>query len=167
VEIDEAANEAIIRYDWRRDDDAVNLVGTYRMTDYVSEDFQRTLVAGLPIVINDVASDSRTAESLENYRKLKLGSFINTPYVSDGTLKFVLGVYRPEAYEWRRDEIDLLRELTARVWLSIERKRTEEALRESEGHLRRAHLEAEAARQRPLHASSGHHLHVTRARAHL
>jgi len=148
VEIDEAANAAIIRYDWRKDDDAVNLVGTYRMADYVSEDFQRTLVAGLPVVINDVAADSRTAESLENYRKLKLGSFINTPYVSDGTLKFVLGVYRPEAYEWRRDELDLLRELTARIWLSIERKRTEEALRKSEGHLRRAHLEAEAARQR-------------------
>ncbi|MGB8510315.1 MAG: ATP-binding protein, partial [Pyrinomonadaceae bacterium] len=148
VEIDEAADAAVIRYDWRKDDNAVSLIGTYRMAEYVSEDFQRTLVAGLPVIINDVASDPRTAASRENFRKLRLGSLINTPYVRDGSLKFVLGVYQPEAYEWRADEVVLLRELSARIWLIIERKQTEEALRKSESHLRRAHLEAEAARLR-------------------
>lgn len=126
VELDKEANLAIIRDDWRKSDTAPSLAGVYRMEEYVSEDFQRMLVSGHPVVINDVASDSRSAESAARFRQLGLGSFINTPCVSDGVLKFVLGVYRGEACQGRDDEIKLLGEMTTRIWLNFERKRGEQ-----------------------------------------
>lgn len=126
VELDKSADVAVIHYDRLGDDETVSLAGTYRMAEYVSTEFQQTLVAGLPLVINDVASDGRTVEAAESFQNLKIGSLLNTPYVSDGVLKFALGLYRQEAYPWREDEIVLMRELTARIWTSIERRRIEE-----------------------------------------
>lgn len=132
AEVDTAANTAFVNYGWRKDDEAADLVGNYKLSDFVSEEFRRTLFAYEPVVVNDVSTDSRTAEHAANFELLKIGSFINTPSLSDGDLKFVLGVYRQEPYEWRTDEIELLRELMTRVWTRIERARAEENLRESE-----------------------------------
>jgi len=132
AEVDTAANTAFVNYGWRKDDEAADLVGNYKLSDFVSEDFRLTLFAHKPVVVNDVSTDSRTAEHAANFELLKIGSFINTPFVSDGDLKFVLGVYRQEPYEWRTDEIELLRELMTRVWTRFERARAEENLRESE-----------------------------------
>ncbi len=126
AELDKEANTAVIRDDWRKNDNVPSIAGTYRLEEYVSEDFQQTLRSGQPVVIDDVSADPRTAESAARFRLLGLGSFINTPYISGGALKFVLGVYREEACRWREDEINLLSELAARIWLNIERRRGEQ-----------------------------------------
>ncbi|MBL1179230.1 MAG: response regulator [Pantanalinema sp. GBBB05] len=65
-----------------------------------------------------------------------IGSIVNTPYLSNGRWVFDLGVARSKPSIWREDEIGLLRELSARIWLRIERARAEEALRESEAKYR-------------------------------
>ncbi len=135
AEVDTVANTAFINPLWRVDERAVDFSGLYQLSDFVSDEFRQTLMADKPVVINDVAEDSRTAENTEKFRQLKIGSFINTPYVSGGILKFVLGVYRFEAYEWRADEIELLGELMTRIWTRIDRARAEKSLRESEQHL--------------------------------
>ncbi len=131
VEFDPEAETAIIRYDWRRDPAAPDYAGTYAMEDFTTEGLRRTLTAGSPVVIEDVAADARTAHAAENYRRMRIGSFVNTPHVRGGELKFALGVYREGPYEWREDEVRLLRELTSRIWTSIERRRAEEALEEN------------------------------------
>jgi PAS domain S-box-containing protein len=132
AEVDTMANTAIVNHSWRRDENAADLIGNYKLSEFVSEEFRQTLLARKPVVVRDVAIDPRTADNLANFRLLKIGSFINTPYVNDGLLKFILGVYRSEPYEWRADEIELLGELMTRVWTRIERARDEEILRESE-----------------------------------
>ncbi|HVF44982.1 MAG TPA: PAS domain S-box protein [Pyrinomonadaceae bacterium] len=131
VEFDREAQTATIRHDWRADAGGVDYTGTYSMADFTTEELRRTLTAGLPVVVEDVAADPRTSHGVEQYRQLGIGSFLNTPYVRGGDLKFALGVYREEPYAWGEDEIRLLRDLTARVWTSIERRRAEEALAES------------------------------------
>ncbi|MDQ3131216.1 MAG: PAS domain S-box protein, partial [Acidobacteriota bacterium] len=136
AEVDTAANTAIVDYCWRRDDNAVDLAGNYQLSELVSEEFRQSLIADKPIIIKDVATDSRTAENAAKFGLLKIGSFVNTPFVSDGLLKFVLGFYRPEPYEWRADEIELLGELMTRVWTRIQRACAEENLRESEEKFR-------------------------------
>jgi len=138
AEVDTAANTAIVNFCWCKDEGAVDLVGNYQLSEFVSDEFRQTLIARKPVIVKDVATDSRTAENLTNFELLKIGSFINTPYVSDGLLRFVLGVYRSEPYEWRADEIELLGELMTRVWTRIERARAEEKLHESEERFSKA-----------------------------
>jgi len=136
AEIDTAANTALSNYVWRRDESAVDLAGKYDLSKFVTEEFRQTLLANKPVVINDIAADSRTAATAANYKPLKIGSFINTPFVSGGDLKFLLSLYKHESYEWRSDEIELVSELMTRIWSSIERTRAAERLRESEEQLR-------------------------------
>ncbi len=142
AEVDTAANTALVNYCWRSDETAVDLTGNYQLSEFVSDEFRQTLIARKPVVIEDVETDSRTAENSAKFQALKIGSFINTPFVSDGILRFVLGVYHAEPYEWRADEIELLGELITRVWTRIEHTRAEENLRESEESYR---ILAEAA----------------------
>ncbi len=136
AEIHTAANTATVNYCWCRDETVIDLTGSYQLSEFVSDEFRNTLIARKPVVVEDVETDSRTAENAARFHALKIGSFINTPFVSDGILKFVLGVYHTEPYEWRADEVELLGELITRVWTRIERARTEENLRESEEQLR-------------------------------
>ncbi len=130
--VDTAANTSTIKTVWLKDETAVDFSGTYNLSEFVSNDFRSTLQSGKSVVVNDVAADERTKDNAAKFEPLKIASFINTPYLSEDDLKFVLGVWRQKPYEWRTDEIELLEELIARVWARIERARAEEDLRQSE-----------------------------------
>jgi PAS domain S-box-containing protein len=136
AEVDTVANTAFVNHGWRKSDEEADLVGNYKLSEFVTDEFRQTLISRRPVVVNDVASDSRTAEHAANFELLKISSFIITPFVSGSDLKFVLGIYRHESYEWQTDEIELLGELMTRVWTRIERARAEEELRESEKRYR-------------------------------
>ena len=138
TEFDTAADLAIVRCDWRKEDDGVNLVRTFRLSEYFTADVRETILAGTPLAISDVRTDSRTAAFAANYERLKIRSLLRTPYRVYGKLKFGITVNCPAPRQWRDDEIELLRELAARIWTSIERARAEEALRESEERLQLA-----------------------------
>ena len=132
AEVDTIANTAVVDPLWRADETAIDFSGIYQLSEFVSDEFRQTLGADTAVVVNNVADDPRTADNAAKFHQLKIGSFINTPFVSDGVLKFVLGVYRQEVCNWRSDEIELLSELMTRIWMRIERARAEKALRESE-----------------------------------
>ena len=51
-------------------------------------------------------------------------------------MALALCLYHSEPYHWRDDEIDVTRELTARIWTRLERLRAEAELRESEQRYR-------------------------------
>ena len=138
AEVDTIANTANVDPLWRVNETAVDFSGEYQLSEFVSDEFRQTLGTDTPVVVNNVAEDSRTAENAAKFHQLKIGSFINTPFVSNGDLKFILGVYRQEAYEWRTDEIELLGELMTRIWMRIERARAEKALQESQERFSKA-----------------------------
>jgi PAS domain S-box-containing protein len=58
------------------------------------------------------------------------------PLVQNADWRFLLVVYHSAPHDWRADEIELIRELTTRIWTRLERARAEDALRESGKHLR-------------------------------
>jgi len=136
VEINQRADEAVIHYDWHQDD-VPSLVGVYPLLEFVTDQFLQAAKAGQTIVVRDVATDGRIADH-QRYAALKIGSELNVPLIRDGEWKFSLTVFHKKPYNWRTDEIELMRELSARIWNRIERTRAEEALRESEERLRRA-----------------------------
>ena len=133
AEIDEAADEAAIFHDWHRDD-VPSLVGAHRLADFVEADLIRVARAGEMIVVRDAVADPRTTP--EKFAALKIGSFLCAPLFQDGQWRFALCLYHSAAYDWRADEIELARELTARIWTQLEHLRAETALHESEARYR-------------------------------
>lgn len=138
IEINETADTAIIAYSWH-DARMPSAVGVYRIADFVTDEFQRVSRAGEIFAVSDTRSDSRT--NAENYAARQIGSLLSVPFIRDGEWRFLLVVYHSAAHDWRADEIELLRELTTRVWTRLERARAEEIIRESQKKLRTA-LEA-------------------------
>jgi PAS domain S-box-containing protein len=124
VKINHAMGEAEVVYDFGAND-LPSLVGTYPIADFHTEDEVRELAAGHAIVINDVAAGFRTSEAADRFTQLQIGALVNASYVSDGQWKFVLSAMQTKPRVWCSDEIELLQELSARVWLRIERARAE------------------------------------------
>ncbi|HEY9880140.1 MAG TPA: PAS domain S-box protein [Leptolyngbyaceae cyanobacterium] len=134
IEINESADEAVIQQDWHRED-VLSLAGVYRLPEFLEDVFFQTAKAGKPIVVRDVSMDVRIADP-QKFAALNIGSFINVPLLKDGKWKFTFGAYHQEPYNWRTDEIELMRELANRIWTMLERAHAESALRQSEERFR-------------------------------
>ena len=134
AELPEDAQVGVINHAWHRAD-VPSLLGTYRIADFVTPEILRLCQAGEAAVIRDVFADSRTDG--DRYAALKIRSFVIMPLLRDGEWRFLLVLHRSEPYEWRDDEIELLRELTTRIWTRLEGTRAEAALRQSEQRLQR------------------------------
>ncbi|MDQ3800739.1 MAG: PAS domain S-box protein [Acidobacteriota bacterium] len=123
VEIGEAEDKAVVTHNWHRSD-VPSIAGAYNLREYLSEEFQRAARAGEVFVVHDVFSDLRTKG--EMYDALKVGSFVCVPLVRDGRWRFLLNIHDSQPRIWREDEIELTRELAARIWTRLERARAEE-----------------------------------------
>jgi signal transduction histidine kinase len=130
--VDEGADHIECIYAWRRDDSRPNLLGTHRISTFLSEAGRRHYAAGKLAVISDTRTSSMLNPTPEVWDELGFGSIVDAPYLKDGHWKFLLTAARSEASEWREDEAELIRELAERIYLRIERARTEAALRASE-----------------------------------
>lgn len=133
VDVDETAERVVINHDWHRED-VPGLVGTHRLADFVGEKFILAARAGEAIIVSDVATDPRT-DPLQ-FAALKIASFICMPLIRDGHWRFALCLYKSAVHDWRDDEIELTREMTARIWTRLERLRAVAALRQSEERFR-------------------------------
>ena len=85
-------------------------------------------------MVRDAVTDSRT--DAETVAALKIASFLCMPLIRDGLWRFALCLYKSEAYDWREDEIEMTRDLTARIWTRLERLRAEASLLLSERRYR-------------------------------
>ena len=133
MDIDEAADEASVTHNWHRPD-VKSLLGTYRIHEFVTGDFQRACRAGETFVVRDTVADPRTDAA--GYAAIDVRAFVSVPVVRDGAWRFLLVMFDSAPHNWPEAEIELMREITARIWTRIERARNEEALRESEARLR-------------------------------
>jgi len=104
----------------------------YRIADFLSAGYLADLRAGRMVVVDDVTLDPRTAEHAGAFTAHNVVSDIESPFLSDGRWRFHLSVLRARAHDWRRDEIELVRDLTVRLWLRLERARAEAELRATE-----------------------------------
>lgn len=130
VEVDEPADTCTVLYDHNAPGTR-NLAGDYRLSDFLPEEERRELMSGAPLVITNVRDGGRTAERAEHFEALGIRALVNAGYVSRGRWRFVLHASRAEPYAWPAEEVEVLTELAARVYVRVERARAEEALRES------------------------------------
>ena len=125
VEVHDALGEVVVTHDWHRDN-VPGTVGVYKLEEFLTEDFQNTLRAGEVFVVRDTESDPRTDAG--KYAALQLRSFVCMPLLRDGKWEFMLNVHDSVPRDWQEDEIQLLREVTTRIWTRLERVRAEKKL---------------------------------------
>ncbi len=133
VEVDETADQIVIAHEWHRDD-VPGIAGVYRLADFVGPEFIRLARRGEIIVVRDTAADPVTDPA--HFAALKIASFLCVPLLQNDQWRFALCLYHSDPYHWRDDEIEVTRELTARIWTRLERLRAEADLRESEQRYR-------------------------------
>ncbi|ADL00517.1 PAS domain S-box protein [Brevundimonas subvibrioides] len=131
--VDAAAGTVDIQRDYRPAD-AVSLTGVVALADYGT--FFPQLLKGEAVVIDDVATDPRTAGSLEAMRHLGVGSTVNIPLIEQGELVAIMYVGDVRPRHWTPAELALMREIKARVRTATERARTAAELADSEGRYR-------------------------------
>jgi signal transduction histidine kinase/ActR/RegA family two-component response regulator len=126
---------ALVPYGWHARD-APDLRGTYRIPDFLSPQMIATLRTGQPLVVSDTQSDPRVRP--ERYAALGTRSFIVVPLVRDGEWRFQISVRHNEPRTWRADEVELMCEITARIWRRLEHARADDVLRTGAEQLRDA-----------------------------
>jgi PAS domain S-box-containing protein len=135
VRMDNDARQATVEFD-HCTDGSDSLLGIYDMAEFANEDERRQLSAGLPMVVNDTASPTRSANVIKNYAALKIGAVLNAPSSRDENLRFMLSATKRNAHAWREDEVQLMRELANILRFKLDRAHAESALRESEAKFR-------------------------------
>lgn len=84
------------------------------------------LLRGEQLVIEDVLSDSRTADELEHWKLLRTRAVVNMPVLEQGRTVAVLIVHREEPHRWTDGELAFLRNAADRLEIAIARRRAEE-----------------------------------------
>ncbi|MES2661390.1 MAG: PAS domain S-box protein [Verrucomicrobiota bacterium] len=125
ADVAEAVGKVEVIHDWLREPGR-SLRGIYPLNGFLAPDFNRASLVGEPMVVCDTARDARG--DAEKLASLNVGSFISLPFVRNNQLSFLLSIHHSEAHDWREDEIELMREVAARLWARLERSRAEDAL---------------------------------------
>jgi PAS domain S-box-containing protein len=135
IELDEEANVANVISDFCKEGE-LSLLGSHNMSNFLTAKEKRQLSGGVPLVINDTAGANRDARLAQNFRAIHVGASINAPNARSRKLSFMISATKEHAYDWREDEISLVRELSNILRLKLDRAAAEEALRASEVQLR-------------------------------
>lgn len=95
---------------------------------FVAEDFE----AGRPFRSADLSADPRaTAEEREAYGLYQIRSGAGIPLLRGGKLVAILALHDMRPRAWTDLEMELIRETAERIWIAVEKVRTERAVREA------------------------------------
>ena len=119
--------------EWR--DGVMSIADTSFSLDDVGETVEREWVAGTIVRYDDVITDPRIAyerEVVEAYAGAEILAFVSVPLIENGQVRSALSVQHCLPRHWRDNEIQLLRDVAERTWVSLERARAQAALEERE-----------------------------------
>lgn len=91
---------------------------------------------GEAAVVDNIETDPRlTEEDRVRLRAFDIGAFVGAMIIKQGEWRSSFGAETKAPRHWTTGEIELVREVSERLWSAMERGRTELALRESESRL--------------------------------
>ena len=132
-EISEDQETGVVTHEWHRAD-LSDIRGSYKAKEYFSPEFETLHRAGEIAVVSDVAGDTRI--DAKRYAALGVGAFVGVPLIREGKWRSYFSLLDSKPHDWTDAEIELIREITDRIWIRLERAHAEEALRESEKNYR-------------------------------
>lgn len=118
-------------YDWTEREGTKYGTADHRIADFMGRSLRAKFKSGETVAIEDINADPRTAPYADAYARFDVRAMLQVPHISDGRWKFQLAVHHDAPRVWRDDEIELLCDVTERLWLRLERAYAEEALREA------------------------------------
>ena len=125
AEVDAAQGNVTITHEWKPADIAG--FKSHHLAAYETAEYLASGSTGKSYVVRNTATDPRPEAG--QVAALGIGAFVGVPLVSDGRCRFVLNIYDSEPHDWRDDEIELMQELTTRIWTRLERARADEEIR--------------------------------------
>lgn len=129
AEIDEPADRALVEYEWRSDG-MPGIAGTYRVSEFLTSGSRDAHRSGQHVAVADVLGDPRV--NAESFIALGMRAFICVPIIAEGRWQFAIVVHDRQPRQWRDDQIDLVREISARIWTRLQHARAELALQASD-----------------------------------
>lgn len=108
-----------------------SLVGQVAVHEY--GEAREILQTGRMLIVPDIALSPVLGEEDKSlFTKLGIASTMDVPIMKDGRWMANLEVMHGTARMWKEEEISLLQETAERIWASLERARSQQALRASE-----------------------------------
>lgn len=135
ADMDEDGDGFTIRGDWHAPG-SPSIVGHYSLADFGTLAVQE-LNAGRPLIVNDNARELPPAEA-KTFQDIGIAATICMPLIKDGRLIALMAIHDRAPHIWSDYELSIIREVTERSWVHVERVRSQETLRASEARLRRA-----------------------------
>lgn len=129
---------AIVSLGWN-ETDVPSLKGTYTIREFLSEEQTQKNNSGQVTVVNNVATDPNV--NAGSYTALDIHSFIIVPLLQGNQWKFMLSIIDNKPRLWRNDEVELMKEVTNRIWTRLEKATADEALHNLNNRLERQILE--------------------------
>jgi signal transduction histidine kinase/PAS domain-containing protein len=128
------ADAALVHFEvveeWR--DGVGSIKGNRFALASVGSAVDRAWTAGEPVVYADTQGDDRLEPAArERYAAREIGAFVSVPLVLDGALRSALSVQHAHPRRWSAEEVQLIRDVGERTWLTLERARAEAALARS------------------------------------
>ena len=122
------ALRVVIADDWNSERSA-SIAGTHQLADYAAA-FSHEFEAGIPIVFEDLAADSRTAgAAAERHEALGIRSMVLLPLVKEARLVGLFFAHHASPRHWREEEVKLIREVGDRTWSALGRARSRHCAR--------------------------------------
>ncbi|MFN8445918.1 MAG: PAS domain S-box protein [Caldilineaceae bacterium] len=125
-EIDLANNQFIVQKNWTANGDST--YGVFPITELAPPQILRELQIGRTVVVDNTATDPRTASVLDNYRSEQTSALVGVPIFHEGQWWATLSVRERGERHWRPDEIALLETVSNQLRDLLEKVRAEEAL---------------------------------------
>lgn len=135
ADMDEDEDGFIIRGNWHAPR-SPSIVGRYRLTDFGSLAVNE-LKAGRPLIINDNRKEIKPHEA-ETFQAIGISATICMPLVKGGRLRALMAIHDKAPHYWSKYELKVIREVTDRSWVNVERVRAEAELRASNDRFRAA-----------------------------
>lgn len=117
----DATSECVEIRDWT--DGAASIAGRHRFADY--GDLLPDVLAGRPIIIEDVRTDPRTASDPEPMLDLEIGSLVNIPIRERGRTVALFIVQDRTPRPWPEEVLAFLRNVADRIEAAVGRLRAE------------------------------------------
>lgn len=134
AQTDEANDRAWIASDYH--DSLPSLVGEHPLSHYPSVVLE-LLRSGQLYISHDNKRDPRSVDCYETvYEPLAIRAHVVVPFFADGRWAVNLIAATNEPRQWQEREIKLLETVAERIWLAVEKLRSQVALRESEDRYR-------------------------------
>lgn len=134
-DIDVEAGQVRTLHEWA-EEGAPHVSGVRDAREFFTSELGRRLAAGEVVAIDDLRTHPLTAAYASNYAPYRTIALAAASYVIEGRIAGTLTVACAQPHAWRADELQVLREVVARLWPAIERERSLSALRESEARFR-------------------------------